>query len=70
MPRLTCPVGVDYHYTAFCWKYKSGYCDFVKIARVHYDIAITIFKLESEGLRALSSINKLASKASQQQSRN
>jgi hypothetical protein len=26
----------------------------VKIARVDYDIAITIFKLESEGLRALS----------------
>jgi hypothetical protein len=42
--------------------------DLIEIAPLGCDIAETIFKLESEGLRALSGINKLANnKAAQQQ---
>jgi hypothetical protein len=44
--------------------------DLIEIALLACNIAEIIFKLESEGLRALSGINKLASKASQQQSLN
>ena len=39
--------------------------DLAKIVPVAYDIAKAIFQLEKEGLRALSGINKLTSKAAQ-----
>jgi hypothetical protein len=41
--------------------------DLGKITTTTYNIAINIFKLESEGLRAFSPINKLTNKAVQQQ---
>jgi hypothetical protein len=42
--------------------------DLIEIVPVACDIAETIFKVESEGLRALSGINKLTiNKAAQQQ---
>ena len=44
--------------------------DLIEIVPLACDIAETIFKLESEGLRALSGINKLTSKAAQQISQN
>lgn len=44
--------------------------DLVEITTVACNIATDIFKLESEGLRALSSINKLTNKAAQQISQN
>lgn len=44
--------------------------DLAEITTAAYNIAINIFKLESEGLRALSGINKLTNKAAQQISQN
>jgi ACT domain-containing protein len=44
--------------------------DLVEIVPLACNIAETIFKVESEGLRALSGINKLTSKAAQQISPN
>jgi FixJ family two-component response regulator len=44
--------------------------DLAKIVPVACDIAKAIFQLEKEGLRALSGINKLTSKAAQQISQN
>ena len=44
--------------------------DLAKIVPVACDIAKAIFQLEKEGLRALSGINKLTSKAAQQKSQN
>ena len=44
--------------------------DLAEITTAAYNIAINIFKLESEDLRALSGINKLTNKAAQQISQN
>ena len=44
--------------------------DLIEIVPLACNIAETIFKLESEGLRALSGINNLTSKAAQQISQN
>ena len=44
--------------------------DLIEIVQLACDIAETIYKLEIEGLRALSGINKLTSKATQQISQN